>query len=107
MILSFIAIVGKDNRPILLEDFGATSSTTLHFIAHSSLDIIKEKLPILVASKSSKETYLGYLGPFLVPEGDYAIYGAVNHTGVKFVVVLRDNYEARNENSIRSFVERV
>jgi hypothetical protein len=107
MMLSFIAIVGKDNKPIILEDFGASSNTTLHFIAHSALDIIKEKLPSLIASKSSKDTYLGYLGPFLVPEGDYAVYGAVNHTGVKFIIVLRDNYESRNENQIRSFVERV
>lgn len=107
MLLSFIGIIGKDSKPILLEDFGAQASTTLHFIAHSALDIVQERIPGLLQSKSIKETYLGYLGPFLVPEGDYAIYGAVNHTGVKFIIILRDNNEQRNENSIKSFVERV
>ena len=37
--------------------------------------------------------FLGYLGPALLGEGDYALYGWLSYTGYKFVCILRENYE--------------
>jgi hypothetical protein len=49
----------------------------------------------------TSENYLGYLGPALLPDADYAIYGWVGNTGVKFLLVLKENYETRSEERIK------
>mmetsp|Transcript_17430 Transcript_17430/g.31487 ORF Transcript_17430/g.31487 Transcript_17430/m.31487 type:complete len:98 (-) Transcript_17430:10482-10775(-) len=51
------------------------------------------------------DNFLGYLGPALLPDADYAIYGWVGNTGVKFLMVLKENYETRSEDRIRQFLQ--
>lgn len=47
---------------------------------------------------------MGYLGPAHLPDADYALYGSVSFTNVKFLIVLQDNYEPRNDDRISAVI---
>ena len=104
-ILVFVAVISKDNKPIILHDYRNSSDITMHFVVYSSLDIIERKIVEIRESNDTGKNYLGYLGPALLGEGDYALYGWLNYIGTKFVVVLKENYEQRNEEKIKALME--
>lgn len=79
----------------------------MHFIAHSCLDIIDDKSTSQLVrniKQNSKflENFLGYLGPALLPESDYSVFGWLGYTGVKILAVITENYDSRNEEKIRA-----
>lgn len=41
--LAFVAIISKNNKPIVLEDFRREKEISMHFITHSCLDIVDDK----------------------------------------------------------------
>lgn len=49
--LSFLAIISRDNSPILLEDYRKEKEISMHFIAHSFLDVIDEKGNLVISAK--------------------------------------------------------
>lgn len=104
-LLVFVAVISKDNKPIILHDFRTNTDITMHFVVYSSLDIIERKIVEIRDSNEMSKNYLGYLGPALLGEGDYALYGWLSFTGVKFVAVLKENYEQRNDEKIKSLMQ--
>lgn len=40
--LSFVAIISRDNKPILLKDFDREGDTSMHFVVHSALDVLED-----------------------------------------------------------------
>lgn len=50
------------------------------------------------------ENFLKYLGPALLPEADYAIYAWISFAGVKFLLILKENYEKRDEERIANVI---
>ena len=104
-LLVFVAVISKDNKPIILQDFRNNSDITMHFVVYSSLDIIERKIVEIRDNNEMSKNYLGYLGPALLGEGDYALYGWLSFTGVKFVAVLKENYEQRNDEKIKALMQ--
>ncbi|OMJ82185.1 hypothetical protein SteCoe_17206 [Stentor coeruleus] len=106
-LLVFVAVISKDNKPIILQEFRSNTDITMHFVVYSSLDIIERKIVEIRDSNEMTKNYLGYLGPALLGEGDYALYGWLSFTGVKFVAVLKENYEQRNDEKIKSLMQKL
>ena len=104
-LLVFVAAISKDNKPIVLQDFRSNTDITMHFVVFSSLDIIERKIVEIRDNNDMAKNYLGYLGPALLGEGDYALYGWLSFTGVKFVAVLKETYEQRNDEKIKSLMQ--
>jgi len=74
MSLQSIAIVGKENNPILIRNYTKDQDIRWHYVAHASLDIIEEKCKqmwhrsytltqafSLVTSGREKDLYIGLL----------------------------------------------
>jgi hypothetical protein len=40
--LSFLAIISRDNKPILLKDFEREGDASMHFVVHSALDVLED-----------------------------------------------------------------
>lgn len=106
-LLVFVAVISKDNKPIILQDFRNNSDITMHFVVYSSLDIIERKIVEIRDNNEMNKNYFGYLGPALLGEGDYALYGWLSFTGVKFVAVLKENYEQRNDEKIKDLMQKL
>ncbi|OMJ80229.1 hypothetical protein SteCoe_19543 [Stentor coeruleus] len=106
-LLVFVAVISKDNKPIILQEFRSNTDITMHFVVYSSLDIIERKIVEIRDSNEMTKNYLGYLGPALLGEGDYALYCWLSFTGVKFVAVLKENYEQRNDEKIKSLMQKL
>jgi hypothetical protein len=106
-LLVFVAVISKDNKPIILQEFRSNTDITMHFVVYSSLDIIERKIVEIRDQNEMTKNYLGYLGPALLGEGDYALYGWLSFTGVKFVAVLKENYEQRNDEKIKMLMQKL
>ncbi|KAH0609031.1 uncharacterized protein H6S33_001259 [Morchella sextelata] len=80
--IACIAIIGKNNSPLHLSPFPATSNTLkYHFLTHATLDVFQARLPL----KSNGDSDFGLL--YSVDEG-LAAYGWLTNTGVKIIVVV-------------------
>uniref|UniRef100_A0A6B2LQG9 Trafficking protein particle complex subunit 2-like protein n=1 Tax=Arcella intermedia TaxID=1963864 RepID=A0A6B2LQG9_9EUKA len=76
-----VAVVSRKNNPLYLKTFVKDNALKFHFIVHSSLDVIEEKV-----KKSEKQSYLG----LLYPTEDYKVYGYITNTGVKMILVASE-----------------
>ncbi|TPX43250.1 hypothetical protein SeMB42_g04797 [Synchytrium endobioticum] len=81
--INAVCVIGHRNQPLYIRGFGTTGYDQLHFnyVAHISVDIIEERL------SGGKTTDL-YLGLLHAAE-DYAVYGYVTNTRVKFLLVIQ------------------
>ncbi|KAF7790092.1 hypothetical protein EIP86_001042 [Pleurotus ostreatoroseus] len=82
--LNAVAFVSPQNHPILIRTFGQQPKDELkyHYIAHTSLDVIEERISAANANKSV-ECYLGLL--FVE---DVAVYGFMTPLKVKIIIAL-------------------
>lgn len=107
----FVAIVSRESVPLVLRDLRGQDDTALHFVAYAALDTLDEKSENYavkhIAGGKYTETFLGYLGPTMFPQEDFAMYGAVNYTGVRFVLLLQDTYDPRKEEDIRLYLHKL
>ena len=83
-----IAIISNDNSPLLMQTSSAYKSSELDlmFLAHSSLDVIEEKLTARNTAVDQRELYLGQL----YPTEQYKIYGYVTNSKVKILVMTEN-----------------
>ncbi|EDV21193.1 Trafficking protein particle complex subunit 2-like protein [Trichoplax sp. H2] len=80
-----VAVIARDNYPLYIRTAEPDHELKFHYIAHTSLDVIEEKLATLTKTTSDmRELYLG----ILYPTEDYKVYGYVTNTKIKFVVVV-------------------
>ncbi len=69
-----LAVIGQQNNPLYIKSFLSSADPerdlTLHFIAHSSLDAVEEKV---MMKRTAMDSYLG----LLYPTEDFRVYGCV------------------------------
>ncbi|CAK5275560.1 unnamed protein product [Mycena citricolor] len=82
-VLKSVAFISPQNHPILIRTFEKQDENALkyHYIAHTSLDVIEERV---AAGGKSTECYLG----LLYAMEDVAVYGYITPLKVKIVVSL-------------------
>ncbi|TCD70397.1 hypothetical protein EIP91_003478 [Steccherinum ochraceum] len=82
--LNAVAFVSSQNHPILIRTFSQPKQDELkyHYIAHTSLDVIDERITAAGATKST-ECYLG-----LLYVEDVAVYGYMTPLKVKIIIAL-------------------
>ncbi|KAI0326654.1 Sedlin [Cubamyces sp. BRFM 1775] len=82
--LNAVAFVSPQNHPILIRTFvQGHDELKYHYIAHTSLDVIDERITSAIASKST-ECYLN----LLYTMEDVAVYGYMTPLKVKIIVAL-------------------
>jgi hypothetical protein len=73
----------------------------MHFVVHAALDTVDEKSNFHPVHHNAggkfTETFLGYLGPTMFPHEDFSMYGAVNYTGVKFVLLMQESHDSPDD----------
>ncbi|KAK7049545.1 hypothetical protein VNI00_005576 [Paramarasmius palmivorus] len=81
--LNAVAFISPQNEPILIRTFSKQDETAIkyHYIAHTSLDVIEERV---AANAKSTECYLG----LLYAMEDVAVYGYITPLKVKIVIAL-------------------
>ncbi|THV08586.1 trafficking protein particle complex 2 [Dendrothele bispora CBS 962.96] len=79
-----VAFISAQNHPIIVRTFSAQDETTIkyHYIAHTSLDVIEER--VNAAGGKSTDCYLG----LLYAMEDVAVYGYITPLKVKIVLAL-------------------
>ncbi|KAJ7129716.1 Sedlin, N-terminal conserved region-domain-containing protein [Mycena epipterygia] len=82
-VLNAVAFISPQNHPILIRTFTKQDDHAIkyHYIAHTSLDVIEERV---VAGGKSTECYLG----LLYAMEDVAVYGYITPLKVKIVIAL-------------------
>ncbi|KAF2069131.1 hypothetical protein CYY_009547 [Polysphondylium violaceum] len=100
-----VAIVGKNNNPLFIQDFSSgiteENKLKLHYIVHCSLDIIEDK-PGPVKKNVPSDMYLG----LLYPTEDYKVYGYMTNTKIKFIIVVLDTSDIK-DSDIKIFFKRL
>ncbi|KAH9951725.1 trafficking protein particle complex 2 [Amylocystis lapponica] len=83
--LNAVAFVSPQNHPILIRTFAQPSQDELkyHYIAHTSLDVIEERIAAAATTKST-ECYLN----LLYTMEDVAVYGYITPLKVKIILAL-------------------
>jgi len=94
--LNAVAFVSSQNHPILIRTFGQPRQDELkyHYIAHTSLDVIDERISAATATKST-ECYLG-----LLYVEDVAVYGFMTPLKVKIIIALELSDQVVRESDI-------
>jgi len=93
-----VAVIGKNNNPLYIRSFDTTEDgLKFHYIVHSSLDVVEEKLAGKKAAPSA-DMYMG----LLYPTEDYKVYGYITNTRVKLIAVILDDTDVK-EADIKSF----
>ena len=92
-----ISVLGKDNNPLYIRAFGPYDQLRFHFIVHTALDFVEEKVatqrqqtstpsaPQPAAAGTSKhDSYLGLLYPI----EELRVYGYLTNCRIKLIAVL-------------------
>jgi len=79
--LNAVAFISAQNYPILIRTFLRQDELKYHYIAHTSLDVIEERVN---SGEKSVECYLG----LLYAMEDVAVYGYITPLKVKIVLAL-------------------
>ncbi|KAF5369872.1 hypothetical protein D9758_001076 [Tetrapyrgos nigripes] len=82
--INAVAFISAQNHPIIVRTFSAQDETAIkyHYIAHTSLDVIEER--VNAAGGKSTDCYLG----LLYAMEDVAVYGYITPLKVKIVLAL-------------------
>ncbi|KAJ7228684.1 Sedlin, N-terminal conserved region-domain-containing protein, partial [Mycena pura] len=82
-VINAVAFISPQNHPILIRTFTNREDNAIkyHYIAHTSLDVIEERV---AAGGKSTECYLG----LLYAMEDVAVYGYITPLKVKIVIAL-------------------
>jgi len=76
-----IALISQANHPIIVRPFTDEDPLKYHYVAHTSLDVVEERLAM---GPKFMDCYLGLL--FIMDE--VAVYGYVTPTRVKIILAL-------------------
>ncbi|XP_039204645.1 trafficking protein particle complex subunit 2-like protein [Crotalus tigris] len=93
-----IAVITKENYPFYIKGLPIENALKFHYIVHTSLDVVDEKVSALgKALVDEQDLYLG----LLYPTEDYKVYGYVTNSKLKFVLVVDSSNTALRDNEIR------
>jgi len=95
-----VAIIGKANNPLYIKSVvNHDDPLKFHYISHTALDIIEEKVATKKAAANQPDMYLG----LLYPTEDYKVYGYITNTKIKLIVVVDDSLAEVKETELRTF----
>ncbi|KAL0249302.1 hypothetical protein GEMRC1_004535 [Eukaryota sp. GEM-RC1] len=80
-----VAVVSKSDTPLFISLPPSDENIVFHFMVHSALDYIDEKLKPSRPSRSS--CYLDLLFPYQL----FRVYGYVTPTDTKFILIIDDS----------------
>jgi len=100
------AVIGQENNPLFLDTYVASGdpedALRFSYIVHCALDAVDEK--VSAPKRTPGEIADAFLG-LLYPTEDYAVYGFISNTKVKFILVV-GNGPAVKEDELRMVFRR-
>eukprot|EP00118_Oscarella_pearsei_P010335 m.63045 g.63045 ORF g.63045 m.63045 type:complete len:144 (+) comp35129_c0_seq7:600-1031(+) len=84
-----IAVIAKENYPLYVKSSTPDEDLKFHYLVHTSLDVVEEKVAAVSPGRSGGDLRELYLG-LLYPTEDYKIYGYMTNTRVKFIAVVEN-----------------
>ena len=105
-----IAILDRNSTPLKLSSNDSTKEVSFHYIVHTSLDVVDEKLQNsnnLVAPSvkqaASSDLYLG----LLYSTEQHKVYGYVTNTSIKFILIVEASNTNIRDNEIRQMFRKL
>jgi len=96
MSIACVAVIGKASNPLYLKAVANTDDPLkFHYIAHTALDIVDEKV---APKKTQQDMYLG----LLYPMEEYKVYGYITNSKIKLILVIDDTLAEVKEAELRS-----
>ncbi|XJO70625.1 hypothetical protein BDV3_000272 [Batrachochytrium dendrobatidis] len=95
-----LAVIGKNNNPLYIRNFTNQPSLKYHFLAHTSCDVLEEKV-----APGSKNFDL-YLGLLYIME-DLSVYGYMTNTRIKFVLMVTVADTAIKDQDIKGIFRKI
>ncbi|KAL1116790.1 hypothetical protein AAG570_005262, partial [Ranatra chinensis] len=92
------------NSPKYLSCLDESNELQFYYKAHTSLDVIEEKL--LAAGKSTPDIRELYMGLLYATE-EHKIFGYVTNTRVKFIVIVDASHSTLRDNEIRGMFRKL
>ncbi|KAL9642748.1 hypothetical protein ABK040_009825 [Willaertia magna] len=107
-VICCVGIIGKKNNPLFLKVYKTVDEEEplkFHYIAHTALDIIEEKLSNRKNTNQNNDMYLGLLFPTEV----FKIYGYITNSDVKLLLIFSgDDYQqVEKDNEIRTVFQQL
>ncbi|KAK8388960.1 hypothetical protein O3P69_020725 [Scylla paramamosain] len=99
-----VAVIGKENSPLYVWVGSGREELHLHYLAHTGLDVIQEK--VAAVSKTPGDTRELYLGLLYASE-EYKVFGYTTNTRVKFVIITDAANTTLRDNEIRMMFRRL
>lgn len=99
-----MAVIGKENSPLYVWVGSGREELHLHYLAHTGLDVIQEK--VAAVSKTPGDTRELYLGLLYASE-EYKVFGYTTNTRVKFVIITDAANTTLRDNEIRMMFRRL
>lgn len=99
-----VAIIGKNNKPLVMHFVRPVTDLRFDYLLYASLDIIEDKIAQAKRQPTTSPGADAYFG-FLFPSEDKRLYGYVTNTFVKFIAIV-DDTDVR-EQDLRMFFKRL
>ncbi|CAF0744213.1 unnamed protein product [Didymodactylos carnosus] len=98
-----VAILLKENLIYLRR---SSEELKFLFLIHASIDILEEKISLLLKPSTDRDSRDFYFGLLCTVE-EYKIYGYVTNTRVKFVIIFEQSTSLLKDNEIRTLFQRL
>ncbi|XP_076060749.1 trafficking protein particle complex subunit 2-like protein [Oratosquilla oratoria] len=99
-----VAVIGKENSPLYLWVGSGREELQLHYLAHTGLDVIQEKVAAIAKTPGdARELYLG----LLYASEEFKVFGYTTNTRIKIVVITDASNTTLRDNEIRMMFRRL
>lgn len=106
-----IAILDRNSTPLKLISNDQTKEVNFHYIVHTSLDVVDEKLnnsnnlvaPTVKTTEPPRDLYLG----ILYSTEQHKVYGYVTNTSIKFILIVEASNTNIRDNEIRQMFRKL
>ncbi|XP_066943863.1 trafficking protein particle complex subunit 2-like protein [Macrobrachium rosenbergii] len=98
-----VSVIGKENSPLYVWVGSGREELHLHYLAHTALDVIQEKVAAVSKTPDTRELYLG----LLYASEEYKVYGYTTNTRIKFVIITDAGNTTLRDNEIRMMFRRL
>lgn len=99
-----VSVIGKENSPLYVWVGSGREELHLHYLAHTGLDVIHEK--VATVAKTPGDTRELYLGLLYASE-EYKVFGYTTNTRIKFVIITDAANTSLRDNEIRMMFRRL
>jgi len=99
-----ISFISKENSPLFLQCANEDQELQYHYIVHTCLDFVEEK--IVQSNKSGSDVRELYLG-LLYSNEEVKAYGFVTNTKIKIIVIVDSMNSLLRDNEIRAMFRKL